>query len=205
MGIFDFLNKQQTSNNVSKPKPKKSIDAILKESDKAIAEMHKADSVYSQDDDIDKRISVYEKYLMEKPLWNSFNFNRSLVAMYIKSGRLDDAWSYLNQMLQWSFDPECVGIDVPKIRYDQFKILKTEKKYKDAFVMLVSSYVLNAYSIQGLYFNKDKFIKEAKTTAKGAGMSHEELLAFADNLEKDIKRKKIKESKIQEYCSKYFN
>lgn len=204
MGLFDFLNKNQPSKNVIQPTCKKSIDRIIQESDKAIEEMQKADSVYNQDGDIEKRIKVYEKYLMGKPLWNSFNFSRSLVSMYLKSGRNNEAWSYLNQLIQWSLDPESVGIDVSKVRYDQFKILKSEKKYSDALIMLVSSYVTSAYAIKDLYFNKEKFIKEAKTTAKGIGMSYEDLLVFADDLEKDIKRKKIKESKIKEYCREHF-
>ena len=82
---------------------------------------------------------------------------------------------------------------------------EAEKKFKDAMVMLVSSYVVNAYGIQGMYFNKEKFKKDGKTTAKGIGISESDLAIFADRLEKDIKGKKIKEATVQKYCVEWFS
>ncbi len=176
------------------------INKIISDSDKALAEMWKADETFKKDGDIEKRIEVYEKFLRGKPLWNSFNFNLKLANMYVKAGRNNQAWSYLNQLYLWSLDPDAVGLQVSKIRFEQFKILKAEKKFEDAFIMIVSSYVLNAYDSQGMYFNKEKFKKDAKTTVKGIGLSEGHLNSFADKLERDIKGKKISESKIKEYC-----
>ena len=207
MGLFNLFGskKSEPEKKTTPATVAKDIDKILRDSDKAIAEMHKADAAFEKDGDLDKRIQVYEKYMLKKPEWNSFNFNLALAKMYVKAGRNDTAWGYLNQMYLWAIDPTAIGGDVSKIRFEQFKILKAEKKFKDAMVMLVSSYVVNAYGIQGMYFNKEKFKKDAKTTAKGIGISEADLSVFADRLEKDIKAKRIKEATVQKYCVNWFS
>ena len=207
MGLFNlFGSKKAEPEKKTTPAPVvNDIDEILRDSDRAIADMHKADAAYEKDGDIDKRIRVYEKYMLKKPEWNSFNFNLALAKMYVKAGRNDTAWGYLNQMYLWAIDPTAIGGDVSKIRFEQFKILKSEKKFEDAMVMLVSSYVVNAYGIQDMYFNKEKFKKDAKTTAKGLGISEPELSVFADRLENDIKGRKIKEATVQKYCMEWFS
>ena len=207
MGIFDIFGKKKTTpdwNNAPEP-PAKDIARIIEDSDKAIIEMHKADATFEKDGDIEKRIRVYEKYLLEKPQWNSFNFNLSLAKMYVKAGHNDKAWGYLNQMYLWAIDPNAIGGNASKVRFEQFKILKAEKKYKDAMLMLVSSYVLNAYSAWDMYFNKSKFTKDAKTTAKAIGFSEDQLVLFVDDLEKNLKSKKIKEASVKKFCTDYFS
>ena len=207
MGIFDIFGKKKTTpdRKISPEPPVKDISRIIEDSDKAIADMHKADAAFEKDEDIEKRIRVYEKYLLEKPQWNSFNFNLSLAKMYVKNGHNDKAWGYLNQMYLWAIDPDAIGGDASKVRFEQFKILKAEKKYKDAMLMLVSSYVLNAYAVRDMYFNKSKFTKDAKTTAKAIGFSEDQLGVFADDLEKNLKAKKIKETSVKKYCTDYFS
>ena len=207
MGIFDVLGKKKTVpvHNTAVKSPVDDITTIIAYSDKAIADMHKADAVFEKDGDLEKRIKVYEKYLLKKPQWNSFNFNLSLAKMYEKSGQNDKAWGYLNQLYLWAIEPDAIGGDASKIRFEQFKILKAEKKFKDAMLMLVSSYVLNAYAVRDMYFNKPKFIKDAKTIAKAIGFSEDQLVGFADELEKSIKAKKIKEVNVKKYCSDYFS
>lgn len=207
MGFFDVFRKKKTvpvQSTVEKS-PVDDIARIIADSDKAIDEMGKANAVFEKDGDLEKCIKVYEKYLLEKPQWNSFNFNLTLAKMYVKAGQNDKAWGYLNQLYLWAIDPTAIGGDTSKIRMEQFKILKAEKKYKDAMLMLVSSYVLNAYSIRGIYFNKPKFIKDAKTTAKAIGFSEDQLVLFADELEKNIKAKRIQEANVKKYCSDYFS
>ena len=207
MGIFNFFGKKKPTpdRKTSSELPVKDIARIIEDSDKAIADMHKADAAFEKDGDIEKRIRVYEKYLLEKPQWNSFNFNLSLAKMYEKAGHNDKAWGYLNQMYLWAIDPDAIGGDASKVRFEQFKILKGEKKYKDAMLMLVSSYVLNAYAIRDMYFNKPKFIKDGKTTAKAIGFSEDQFMLFADDLEKNLKAKKIKEASVKKYCTDYFS
>ncbi|MBQ7558483.1 MAG: hypothetical protein IJT00_10535 [Lachnospiraceae bacterium] len=201
MGLFDLFGSKKSlpERKASTPSTIKRSDKAIRASDKASEDMQKADADYENDGDLNKKISVYEKYLLKKPNWNSFNFSLALANMYVKAGRNDAAWGYLNQLYLWAIDPSAIGGDVSKIRYEQFRILKAEKKYKDAMVMLVTSYVLNAYAIRDTYFNKNKFKKDAKTTAKEVGITGTDLDAFADMLERDIKAKRIKEAALQKY------
>lgn len=211
MGFFDFFKKQNTGNiknvhlqAVNNSSYTKDIHQIVNESDIAIDEMQKADEIYLQDGNLENRIAVYEKYLLEKPLWNSFNFNLSLAEMYFKSGQNNKAWAYLNRMTMWYMDPNVPGGNMSKIMREQFKILKSEKKYKDAFVHLTESYVVNAYDIDGMYFNKAKYIKEIKTTAKAIGILEEGLNLFADEIEEGMKSKIITPDNVRNYCISYF-
>ncbi len=204
MGLFDLFGKKSAPEKRPVSAVPTRIEKIIQNSDKAIADMQNADAAFEKDGDLEKRIAVYEKYLLSKPEWNSFNFSISLAKMYVKAGRNNDAWSYLNQMYMWSIDPSAVGGDASKVRFEQFKILKTEKKLEDAMVMLVSSYVLNAYSVQNMYFNKEKFIKDAKTTFKSLGFSDLDLQIFSDSLEKDIKAKRIKEDTTKDFCTEFY-
>ena len=173
------------------------------DSDKAIANMQKADEVYKVDGNLEKRIAVYEKYLLKKPLWNASNFCLRLSDMYLKSGQNDKAWGYLNQMHLWTMDPNCPISDVHKIRFSQFKLLKTEKRHLNALIMLVSGYIVWAYSTKDSYFNKNRFLKEVRTTAKALGFSESEIIAFADLLENGIKTKTIGKSDAKQFCMEY--
>lgn len=93
MGIFDVFGKKKTApaQNAKVNQPVKNITKIIADSDKAIADMQKADAAFEKDGDIEKQIRTYEKYLLEQPLWNSFNFNLSLAKMYVKAGHNDKA------------------------------------------------------------------------------------------------------------------
>ena len=84
MGIFGFLGKKKTS-PAQKAILKEAMKdiRIIEDTDKAIADMQKADALFEKDGDIEKRIKVYEKYLLKEPQWNSTNFNLSLARMYM--------------------------------------------------------------------------------------------------------------------------
>lgn len=210
MGIFGLFS---SKNNTAGKKSDYSLETIKAnakrhqdESNRELLDMQKADEKYKEDGDIEKCISVYERYMSKTPWWNSFNYNLRLANLYFKAGRNDQAWGYTNQMILWAVDPSVpMSNDVPKIRHLQFKILKSEKKYRQAFETLVTSYVINAYGISGVYFNKEKFIKEIKTTARAIGFSEKDLNDFADDLEKKIKKRVLKENKVRDYCGKYID
>ena len=210
MGLLDLFDKKKEK-SVKRPTTKKStaantyrnIDKIIRDSDKAIAEMQRADVVFEKDGNLQKRIKVYEKHLLKEPQWNSFNFNMSLAQMYVKAGRNNDAWTYLNQMYLWATNPNVIGGDASKVRLEQFRILKSEKKYEDALVMLVSSYVIKAYELKETYFNKGKFKKDAKTTLKAIGFDESESEVFIDDLEHIIMTKRIREATVRKYCTEH--
>lgn len=208
MGFFKLFGSDSSKKTTSKSAGSRirELDRILENSDKAIEECQKADEEYNKDGDLEKRISVYEKYFLQKPQWNCFNFCWSLAEMYMKAGENDKAWGYLNQLYLWTIDPKCnIHGYNDKVRYIQFKLLKSEKRFREALVMLVSSYMLNAYAIQGIYFNKKKFIKEAKTTAKGIGFSDDDLNRFADKFENDLKKKRLNERNVKIFCNNFYS
>ena len=176
------------------------LSNILANSDTAIRECQKADEQFKIDGDIDKIISVYEKFFTEKTGWSSFNFNLKLAKLYVKAGRNNDAWAYLNKMTYWAMQPDAINMDLSKIRFEQFKILKAEKKYKDALINLVLSYVEKGQEMNWSYFNKNKFISDAKTTAKKAGITEVKMNEFADKLEKAILKNHIRDESVKQFC-----
>ena len=209
MGLFKIFSSNEPKKTTSRTARSKieELDRILENSDKAIAECQKAYEQYNKDGDLGKLISVYEKFFLQKPQWNSFNFCGALADMYIKAGENDKAWSYLNLLYTWTIDPKCNvhGYD-GEVRYLQFKLLKSEKRFREALIMLVSSYVLKAYPFQGtVHFNKKRFMKEAKTTAKGIGFSDEDLNRFADKLENELKKKKLTERNVKTLCNSFYS
>lgn len=129
-------------------------------------------------------------------LWNSFNYCLSLVKMYVDADRRDDAWRLLNQMTIAFAKFPSPEYYTAKVRYEQFKILKKEKKYLDALRMLAVSHVLKTNSPNGSQFDTEKFIKEAKTTAKGAGLSQEDLEDLAKMIKDAGKKRNLPEEKV---------
>ena len=63
MGLFNLFGSKKAEPEKKKATTPvaKNIDKILRDSDKAIVDMQKADAAYEKDGDIDKRIHVYEK------------------------------------------------------------------------------------------------------------------------------------------------
>ena len=131
MGLFDIFGKkpeQKKTRTLSDEELRKEaqrivdsfdggkLSKLLAESDAAIKECREADEQYKSDGDIEKVISVYEKYFTEKPEWGSFNFNLRLAKYYVKAGRNDTAWSYLNKMLYWAMQPDSVNMDISKLK-----------------------------------------------------------------------------------------
>lgn len=209
MGLFNLFRSNAPSRVSSSVKksvsPKYNIDKILRDSDKAIEECLKADDAFKKDGNLLKRINVYERYFLTEPKWNCFNFCLRLAEMYIKADENDKAWGYLNKLYIWTLDSKgYVSGYEDKVRYTQFKLLKSEKRYKDALVMLVSSYV-STRGVSGSYFNKEKFIKDAKTAFKGIGLTNDNLNEFTNRLDNEIKQKRISENKVQAFCYNYFS
>lgn len=212
MGLFDFLGKNKDhlieKNQIKRESVRKEairsndnrLQNILNDSDNAIKECQQADAQFEKDGNIEQIISVYEKHFTERSEWSSFNFNMRLAKLYVKAGRNSDAWGYLNKMALWAMMPDAINMSLSKIRFEQFKILKAEKKYEDALTFLVFSYVDRGNEIKGV-FNKKKFLTDAKTTAKKAGLSEDDLGRFADDLEQAIQKEHIKEQDVKSFCS----
>ncbi len=181
-------------------------ERIDKEVNAEIAELRAADEEYKNGGDIDKVISVYEKYVLDlnRPKWNTFNYCLKLADYYSKANKDDAAWGYLNKMILFVAQHPNNCWDVHRIRYAQFKILKKEKRHKDAFCMLVTSCVVRAEGLPQPYFSKNPFIKDVKSTGKAMGLTDADIAAFADQLEAKIMSRSLRERGVSKFCSDYF-
>ena len=149
-----------------------------KNADQEIADMQAADAAYAIDNDISKRIQVYERCVHSGVTWNKFNFALSLVDMYMKSNQNNKAWSLLNQtMIDGSITPY-PDIELPRVRYWQYKILKQENKYLDALRMLVLSRLGTVPN-----FGTKQFQRECKALLKNTDITEEEFASFLQTLE----------------------
>lgn len=205
-------SKQVSRNNsrASSSKMDRELELILRENEridrkvnKAMAEMDAAGKAYSAGGDINKTIAVYEKHVLDlsKLQWNAFNYCLDLAELYVKANRKDAAWGYLNNMLLYTMANPNNNWLPYKIRFEQFKILKSEKKYKDALFMLVDSYVTNSIEMTRPYFNRNAFLKDVKTTAKGVGLTEDELILFTNTLESHIMARTIQPRDVYQFCT----
>ena len=195
LGLFKKKSFQKKTVSINKANHQDIIQDTrrrIEEDDREIAQLQAAKEKYDQDNDVQACIQEYEKVLLKGTSWNSFNFHLTLVNLYVKADRDNDGWAYLNRLLMQFPDEYCTY----KIRYEQFHILKKEKKYKEAIRMLAVSHVLKTNSPNGSYFSIEKFEKDGKTTAKGAKMTPESFHELACLIEETAKGKKCTETDV---------
>lgn len=123
--------------------------------DQLIATVQKARAKYEEDKKIDDLIKSYEYVLLEAnpPIKNIRSLPISLAELCRKNNQNDKAWGYLNSLLLTHADL------LDKIRFEQCKILKSEKKYTEAMEMLMCGYLYK--SKWNNTFNEKLFTKEA--------------------------------------------
>ena len=210
MSFFSAFKKRGVINDKTNDKIeklKKENEFIQIKTDEEICTLNTAYENYSNGGNILDCIKIYEQILISKTQWNSFNYCITLANLYFKANQKDKAWGFLNWMqINFGNDPYCAEYNMCKIRFSQFKILKSEKRYIDALLMLILSYVYKVYGADGrVYLNKDKLISEAKTTAKQIGMDDTELLNFVSEYECQLNKKHLDESDVREFYIEYIN
>ena len=162
------------------------LEQQTKQADAEIALLQAADRQFENDNDLEKRIAAYESVFHKKTHWNSFNYCMKLVKMYEDAEKNNKAWSLLNKMVGWfATYPNPVAY-IPKIRKEQFKILKKEKKYDEALRWLLAAHT--AFAKNPSEFNSERFIAEAKTTAKGLGMTEAQLQELVEIVQKTLRQ-----------------
>lgn len=209
MGILSTLlgvKKKSSSSQTkaSKPTPSKSnqvksksnisagsstlsrLEQQTKQADAEIALLQAADRQFENDKDIEKRIAAYESVFHKKTHWNSFNYCMKLVKMYEDVEKNNKAWSLLNKMVGWFASYPNPVAYIPKIRKEQFKILKKEKKYDEALRWLLAAHT--AFAKSSSEFNTERFISEANTTAKGLGMTETQLQELVEIVQKTLRQ-----------------
>ncbi|MBQ6646615.1 MAG: hypothetical protein IJM56_08050 [Clostridia bacterium] len=207
MGLFGLFKKKLPKKNTST----KSIDRVVQihnqlmaedeKFNKELATLQRADAEYKIDHDLKKVIGVYQTVL-DGCTWNTFNYQKKLAAYYTKAAKYDDAWQVLSQAqhdaVKRGHGPACTG----QIRMEQFKVLKAQKKYKQALETLCRAYVVNN-APYGTW-NRESFIKNAKTCAKEMSLTEQQLESIADLVEKSISKNDTSETNIRQAYSAYF-
>lgn len=151
-----------------------------------------------QDKDFDKAIAIFEKIVeKEKTLFdNGVGSNTiNLLDLYYKAQYYDRAWKYSNELIMDYAKTESSNWG---IRYIQCKILKKEKRYKDAMEMLILAYAGKSFSYTDygnsiqyssevfVASNKSKFIKEAMVLGNKLKYDCTKIEYLADFIEKSL-------------------
>ena len=162
--------------------------------------LQRAEADYKIDKDLEKVIRTYQSVL-DGVTWNAFNYQKKLAAYYTKAAKYDDAWRVLSQAqhdaVKRGHGPACTG----QIRMEQFKVLKAQKKYKQALETLCRAYVVNN-APYGTW-NRESFIKNAKTCAKEMGLSEQQLDGIADLVGNAISKQDKSETNIRQAFSNF--
>lgn len=79
---------------------------------------------------------------------------------------------------------------------EQFKVLKAQKKYKQALENLRRAYVV--YNVPYGTWNRESFIKNAKTCVKEMGLSEQQLDGIADLVGIAISKQDKSETNIRQ-------
>ena len=214
MGLFGIFGKKEKKESAKATPPtsaatrvhsaslKPQKTALQSQEDKSfdrdLKKLQSADADYKNDKDLEKVIQTYQSVL-NGCTWNAFNYQKKLASYYVKAERYNDAWKTLQQAQKDSVQRGHGKATVGQIRLEQFKVLKAEKKYKEALDILCRAYVINNAPYGE--WNRDSFIKTAKTCAKGLGLTDQQLFDLADVVEKSIKSKDVTEAHIRQAIS----
>ena len=168
MGLFDLLKKSNKSSNV--PSGKRFGSNVEKDmyinntmgyrdrqdrldyQSALLRSVGDAEAKYSEDGDIISLTKAYEYAFYEsKPPCNSSQ-NLKLVDLYLKQELHNKAWGYLNYLQTNKLAP------VEKIRHQQARILKKEKRFIPALDTILSEYLVIASN--GLTINTQKLTND---------------------------------------------
>ena len=128
------------------------------------------------------------------PLKNAQSHTMYLAELYIKNNQNDKAWGYLNSILLSHIDL------THKIRFLQCKILKKEKRYIDAMIMLMMGYLFKAKISSS--FAKDTFIKDATPIANKLGLENSNIEYLAYLIENQVKHRNYDDQVLRENYKK---
>lgn len=122
--------------------------------------------------------------------------NMDLAGYYIRAGQSDKAWGYLNRLIMTGQAP------LEKIRFEQARILKKEKKWADAIEMYMLGYLAkNQWNRQ---FQEDMFIKDIRSSASRLGWDDSVMKQLAEIVSSFVRKGKSDEKlMIREYRKLY--
>lgn len=117
-----------------------------------------AETKYSKDGDILSLIKAYEYAFYESKPPCISSANLKLVDLYLKQGLYDKAWGYLSYLQANELAP------IEKIRHQQARILKKEKRFIPAIDTILSEYL--AMASEGFGINTQKLTKDIGVCAR---------------------------------------
>lgn len=181
--------------NMKDPEYRRVMESIEWQ-DQLIAKVQAARSKYEEDKNIDELIGVYEFVLLKArpPIKNMRGLCLALVELYRKNHQNDKAWGYLNNLTLTRQDI------LDKIRFEQCKILKAEKKYTDAMRFLMCGYLHK--SKWNNQFQKEMFVKEASTIANRLKWNRDQVEYLAYLIEQRVGSKNYNEGSLIESYEK---
>ena len=162
--------------------------------DQLIATVQKARAKYEEDKKIDDLIKAYEYALLEAnpPIKNMRSLPISLAQLYRKNNQNDKAWGYLNSLLLTHPDL------LDEVRFEQCKILKSEKKYMEAMEMLMCGYLYK--SKWNNTFSEKLFIKDATPISNRLKWDSQKIEYLAYLIKSQVDKKNYSEDTlIQNY------
>ena len=165
------------------------LDKELKTQDNQIERINEAKSRFQEDNDYDALISVLETIFIDEK--TTLNINKlQLAELYLKTGQNDKAYSYASKLL---LDKQQ---EASRVRLFMFKVLKTEKKYIDAMLMLMFSHLLK--SKWNNTFQSEIFTKDAKLVASKLKWDSSKVDYLAYLIENQVKQKNYDEMLLRD-------
>lgn len=162
-----------------------------------------ADNIYKSGDKA-KAIEIYEANVDEMLKYGDKCLNLracfDLVHMYSNEGKMDKAWGLTNKIQYSLMKSDFPEAFTAKIRFEQYKILKKEKKYLDALSVLLVSSVLKGNDSTDRTCTVDTayLLKEGKMAAKGIGLSQEDYQELIGKVVQLSKKGIITETEIRD-------
>ena len=125
----------------------------------------------------------------ESSVWDA------LLKLYIDDKQYNKAWAYSNKLILNS------NVPTEKVRHEQVRILKKEKKYIPATDMIMAEHLLK-YSNR-INFNRNAFIKDAGVCTRVLKWDESMLEDMANILETQLKKKDYDEGHLHNSYKKY--
>jgi hypothetical protein len=149
---------------------------------------------YSDGHDDDAYISELESIISTDHESEAHVWDR-LLNLYINKKQYNKAWSFTNKLILNDKVPK------EKIRHEQVRILKKEKKYLPATDILMAEYLLK--SEWNNTFKKDAFIKDAGICTRALKWDNSMLDEMADLVATQVKKKNYDEGKLHDIYKRY--
>lgn len=211
MGFFDVFKKLNTGVGISRKTFQNNIEKEmylnntagyrdlkdrLDYQDRLLNIANEARERYKTDGVIEPAIEAYEKVLLKSdPPLVSTAHTMFLADLYIKAEMYDKAWGYLNSLIGTDRAP------LEKIRHEQARILKKEKRHKEAIEMILLEYL--AKSEWNNTFSRGACMKSIGPSIRALQWTADDQSRCADIVEVQVKVRNYKEKALIDKYRQY--